>query len=114
MIRRTSCVVSTLFILSGTLAGCSSRPRIDASSEEAVAASIERVRESLPEHDRLRFDVALYNVTLSRTFGALGDTASVVPDAVSLSWIAEPLDGLTGDQVIAKGDSVREEMERRH
>ena len=113
MKRRTCCVVSTLLILSSTLVGCFSKPRIDASSDEAVAASIERVRESLPEHDRLRFDVALYSVTLSRTFGALGDTALAAPNAVSLRWIAEPLDGLTGDQVIAKGDSVRREMERR-
>ena len=90
---------------------CSSRPRIDASSEESVAASIERVRESLPERDRPRFDVALYNLTLSRTFGAQADTARA-PDAVSLVWIAKPLDGLTGTEVIAKGDSVRRALER--
>lgn len=94
------------------LEGCSARPRIDASSEEAVATSIERVRESLPERDRARFDVALYNLTLSRTFGALHDTTLVVPNGVSLTWIAEPLHGMTGDQVIAKGDSVRREMGR--
>jgi hypothetical protein len=41
------------------------------------------------------------------------DTALAVPDAVSLGWIAEPLDGPTGDEVIAKGGSVRRELERR-
>ncbi len=105
---RSLCTVVLLVLL----AGCS-QPRIDASSEEAVAASVERVRESLPERDRVRFDVALYNVTLSRTFGALDDTARAMPAAVSLTGILGPLDGMTGEQVIATGDSVRQAMERR-
>jgi hypothetical protein len=42
-------------------AGCSD-PQIDASTEEAMKASSQRVRERLPEFRRAEFDEALHTI----------------------------------------------------
>lgn len=88
------------------LASCS-QPRIDTSTDETSQASIARVRESLPEIQRARFDTALQVLAFSElNLGSLVSEAAVPGFSGTVSRIKELLDGKTGAEVIAAADSI--------
>lgn len=90
------------------LAACA-KPTIDASTDEAMKASVAKVRESLPEGKRDEFDKAVELVALSQldfktlmTDGATGANTTV-------GRMKSSLNGKTGAEVIAEGKRIEEE-----
>lgn len=92
------------------VAGCAA-PRIDTSSDETAAVSMKQVRQSLPEDRRELFDEAIMTITFSKAtddlFG-LAAIASASPETMKAQMLA-PLDGKTGEEVIAEGNRIIEE-----
>jgi hypothetical protein len=87
------------------LAGCS-EPTIDASSEEAFTESAAQVLESLDGSDQEEFTAALMVLAMSNTdwSAVFAGETSGEPD---LTAMLGELDGMTGDEVIAKGEEAR-------
>lgn len=106
--------VFVVLVVFSILAGCSD-PKIDASSDEAMKASVEKVRKSLSETKQNDFDEAIQVLVFSQI-----DMKSLfsknAAEAGSLEGKArELLDGKTGEQVIAEAERVRtERKEREH
>jgi hypothetical protein len=94
------------------LAGCSD-PKIDTPSDEAMKASIEKVRASLAEDKRAEFDKALQLLALSQISistllaeGAtgVGSTKAKMQDAIS---------GKTGNEIIVEARRIEVEQKAR-
>jgi hypothetical protein len=94
------------------LAGCSD-PKIDASSDEAMKASVEKVRESLPEAKRKEFDEAIQVLAFSQVDlkDLFAEGAAGVGNLEGK--VRQSLDGKTGDQVIAEAERVQAERKER-
>ena len=95
------------------LAACGSAPKLDGSSEQAYAASLERVRQSLDEKRRLDLDSALMAMSLVE----LGDQIAVAQAGgdpklqdEQEAGLRAAVDGLTADQVIEKTAPAREKL----
>jgi hypothetical protein len=110
--RGSRCVRLASTLLAAVLAtgGCSRSdpvgepPRIDMSSDEAAARSIERVRDSLDESQR--HELADAAVILVRN--ALGaDRAAALDPEKAQDALRKVLDGKTADQVIADARAVQ-------
>jgi hypothetical protein len=84
------------------LAACAS-PRIDGSSDEAFRASVLKVRESVPEPDRARFDKALVAISMD---GAVMRALSGASRDVMLKQMRERLAGKTAADVLAEADQM--------
>jgi hypothetical protein len=88
---------------------CSS-PRIDTSSDDKMKSSIERVRSSLPEDRRAKFDAAIATVGMSNIdFGrAMADAMTgKTPNADRmLGDVKTALNGKTADEIIAAADKI--------
>ena len=110
-----------LLIAVAFLAGCS-KPRIDASSEEAFAKSVEKVSASLPEAQRAKFGEAVAVLTVGdaiRNMGAAfsgamaaalsGQKPSPPPSALEMM---KPLNGKTADEIIALADQRKAEVQK--
>lgn len=86
------------------LGGCFD-PTVDTSSISAYKASIEEIKQALPEGDRARFSSALKElVSEGMDLGALLALGSNPEAGLQLPQIKQ-LSGLTGDEVIAKGEA---------
>lgn len=94
------------------LAGCND-PKIDASSDETMKTSVEKVRESLPDKKRKDFDEAIQVLAFSQI--DLKDIfAEGAAGAGNLEGkVRQSLDGKTGEQVIAEAERVRTERKER-
>ncbi len=111
--RKLSGVLALVLAVS---AACS-KPRIDTSSDEAMAASMKAVAESLPEKDRERFSQAMMQIAAASTFEQMsaifakslagGKAARSAKPAADLMKRAN---GLTGTEVIALADQLAGEM----
>lgn len=103
-----------VLIMITILTGCSD-PSIDASSDDAMKASVEKVRESLPETKRKDFDEAIQVIAFSQI-----DMKDLFAEGAAgvgnlKGKVRESLDGKTGEQVIAQAERVRaERKEREH
>ena len=94
------------------MAGCSD-PKIDASTDETMKVSAQKVRESLPESKRVEFDEALQILVFSQinmqdlfSEGAVG--------AGNLEGkMRNALDGKTAEEVIAEADRIKAERQAR-
>lgn len=94
------------------LAACSD-PRVDTSTDETTKASIEKVRQSLPEDKRAEFDQALQTVALSQLdlktlmaegAGAAGTTTSKMKQAIG---------GKSASEIIAAAKTIEAERKER-
>lgn len=94
------------------LAGCSD-PKIDASSDEAMKASVEEVRESLPESKRKDFDEAIQLLAFSQIDMKDLFAAGAAGVGNLEGKVRQSLDGLTGEQIIAEADRIRAERKER-
>lgn len=111
MTRTATAVVCVI----AALAIACSKPRIDASSDEALTASAKTVSESLPEKDRERFAKAMMQIGAASAFenmahvfaGALSGKKQPTPTAAELMKRAN---GLTGREVIALADQLGAEL----
>src|SRR4051794_41102384 len=87
-----------------TLGGCSSAPRLDASSEEAIDGSLAKMNAELPtDEKRQELARSIAVLTMPRTIQT-GITTALSPDSATISRteVFQPLDGKTADQIIAE------------
>ena len=94
------------------IAGCSD-PKIDASSDEAMKASMEKVRESLPEAKREDFDESMRLLAFSQI-----DMKDIFAEGAAgvgniEGKVRQSLDGKTGEQIIAEAERIRVERKER-
>ena len=98
-------------LLTLAMAGCS-KPTIDASSDESMKASAQKVRESLPEAKRADFDEAIRILAFSQI-----DLAAIMAGGASSASIEAKmkgvLDGKTAEEVIAQAAQVKAERQAR-
>lgn len=88
-------------VVLGMLAGCS-EPRIDGSSQEAMARSLQVVRESLSESEQVKLNEAIGIITfkgvdLQELFSGGAAAVKQLEDNARRS-----LDGKTADQIISE------------
>lgn len=95
-----------------TLSGCSD-PKIDTSSDESMKASIEKVRQSLPQEKKKVFDEAIQVLAMSQlnlkdlfTQGAAGVSNTEIK-------MKESISGKTGSEVIAEAERVKQERKEK-
>jgi hypothetical protein len=86
----------TLFTLL-VLAGCDSQPRIDASSDKALKASLKKIDEKLTDKKRQE----LARATMVLMTREASDKAASTPAKES---IYKSLDGMSADEIIAKAN----------
>lgn len=102
-----------LLVCLACVVGCD-KPRIDASSEHTVKASLAEVRTSLPEAKRKAFDGAIQIVLLDKLSlrgAVLEDGQPAVAETDEEIWAS--VHGKTGDQVIAAAAELRLQRERK-
>ncbi len=101
-----------LAIALALLAGCSD-PKIDASSDESMKASMQKVRESLPESKRKEFDEAMKVLAFSQIDmkDLFAQGAAGVGNLEGK--VRESLNGKTGGQVIAEAERIQAERKER-
>ena len=97
---------SLLFV--ALLAGCSSEPQLDASTEEAFEQSLETVAAEMDEEQRQEFAealliVMLHNITRDDMMAAQRDTP---PEDMASPYAG--LDKMTAKEVIAEAQKIRD------
>jgi uncharacterized protein DUF6694 len=90
--------IATILVLSACAA-----PRIDGSSDEAFRASVVKVRESLPESDKARFDKAVLAISMD---GALVRALSGASRDAMQRQVRDRLAGKTAAEVLAEADQL--------
>jgi hypothetical protein len=103
---RTQWVVPTCLML---LVGCGA-PTIDATSQETLKASMEKVRASLPEADRARFVGDCMTVSMS---AALKGGMLAKKTAPAGTEVLRPLHGMTAEKIHVEAVKVREQLPKR-
>lgn len=94
------------------LAGCSD-PKIDASSDESMKTSVEKVKGALSESKQKEFDEALQVLAFSQI--DMRDLFSAGSAGIGNleGKVRQSLDGKTGEQVIAEAERIRAERKER-
>ena len=101
-----NCQTLVLFVVVALLPGCG-ESKIDASSDEKLKTSVQKIRDALPESKRDAFEEAVKVVTLSKL--ELKDVlsgAATKPGAFE-ETLRLSLGGKTAEQVIAEADRIR-------
>jgi hypothetical protein len=80
------------------LVGCGD-PSVDASSPEALEASLKEMRDELPPEDQKKLDQALLVVMLESAMSKLGKKENPTE-------FTSEMDGMTAKQIIAKADAI--------
>lgn len=105
--------VAAVSLILASLIACA-EPRIDASSDEAMQASIVEVRNSLPGEERARFDEALQVLAFSGVTLENLVAEGLAPGASNVeSRLKGSLNGKSATDVIAAADSIQQEREAR-
>jgi len=100
-----------LVVLLAVLCGGCSKPRIDASTDDSLEQSLDRVRASLPESRRPAFDASLS--TISTILESIIDFRAVDVGVASMqAAFKQALNGKTGDEVIAYADDLKNGRQR--
>jgi hypothetical protein len=108
--RLTSCILCAVGLVA--VLGCA-EPKIDASSDESMQQSVQKVRESLPEDRRDDFDTALQTLAFSQI-----DMKELLAEGAAGTGnlegkVKESLDGKTGEEVIAEAERIEVERKAR-
>lgn len=108
MIKTSSTFAFALLFLTG----CSD-PSIDASTDESMKVSVEKVRQSLPEDRRGPFDEALKILAFSQITlkGIFADGASGLD--TTKGKMKDALHGKSGEQVIAEAERIKQERKEK-
>lgn len=86
-------------------------PTVDASSEESFKASIQEIKNSLPEDKRKDFEGAVMTVALGEAnFGAM--MAGLQDENTILKSAKEKLDGKTAEEIFAAAEKIEERREK--
>lgn len=103
-------ITRLLIALCVTLLAACSDPKIDASTEESMKASVAQVRESLPAEKRDEFDKSLALLALNQiNFADMLSNSGSGADVEAK--MRQAVDGKTGDEIIAA--AARVEAERK-
>lgn len=94
------------------ITGCS-EPTIDGTTDESMKASIEMVRESLPQDKKTQFDDALKILAFSQMSlkGLFADGASGV--STTKGKMKDALNGKSGEEVIAEAEKIKRERKEK-
>ncbi|WP_027177826.1 DUF6694 family lipoprotein [Maridesulfovibrio bastinii] len=92
-------LLSCLVLLSLLVAGCSSGPSIDGSSEASFKKSMQVIIDSLPKEKQQNFEQAVLGLLLSKTLKNGGDESKAL----------DYLDGMTYDDVIEEMQKISKE-----
>lgn len=106
--RKLTGVIALAFLLTAC-----DKPKIDASSEQSMKESIQKVRESLPDDKKSQFDEAIKVVIFNQV-----NISEIMQGGASSRDVYEAkfkkaLEGKTGDEVINYAESIQLERERR-
>jgi hypothetical protein len=101
-----------ILIVLTILAGCSD-PKIDASSDESMKASVEKVRKSLSEPKQKEFDQAMQILAFSQIDMKDIFTQGATGVGNLEGKVRQLLDGKTAEQVIAEAERIRAERKGR-
>ncbi|WP_238409187.1 MULTISPECIES: DUF6694 family lipoprotein [Photorhabdus] len=94
-------------LLGCVLAGCDSQPKMDASNEIALKASIEKVRDRLPDDKKVKFDESIQSAMFnSIDFNDLVKSGSNGDMEKSKQKFYKLLDGKTADQLITEVEKI--------
>jgi hypothetical protein len=88
-----------------TLAGCNAEPRIDASSEATLKASMKKMDEKLTEKKKQELAHATMILTIPQMTNVAPDSSA--PQATKES-VYKTLHGMTADEIIAKAKQQAE------
>lgn len=89
--------------------GC--EPRIDASSEEALQASVQEVKKSLPEDKQEAFEKALLTISFADlNLGAM--MAGLQNDKTLIEGAREKLNGKTAAEIFALAEEIQKKNEK--
>ncbi|MFV1982443.1 MAG: DUF6694 family lipoprotein [Thiohalomonadales bacterium] len=91
--------ISSILLLSLVLLVSCGEPKIDASSNKAIKASIEKIRESLPIEKIALFNSSLRMLTI--------EYSKLHKSANSNNKLIEIINGKTGLEIIAEADKLR-------
>jgi hypothetical protein len=97
-------------VLSLLFTGCG-KPTIDTSSDEKLKASIEKVKASLPDEQKERFEEAVQIVAFSEMDLSSFFAASQADTGSMERKMKEALDGLSAEEVIGLAVSIKAERE---
>lgn len=101
-----------LAALASIMVGCS-EPKIDASSDEAMKSSSQKVRESLPESKRADFDEALQVLAFHQIDMKALFTEGAAGVGNLESKMRSALNGKTADEVIGEANRIKAERQAR-
>ncbi len=109
--------LALVIVLSVLSSGCEksvfSDPVIDASTDEAMKTSIEKIRNSLPEEEAEKFDDALQVLAFSGISMKDIFAEGAINTGGVQSKMRASLDGKTADEVVAEANRVTAEREER-
>jgi hypothetical protein len=88
------------------LAGCGGPPRLDCSSEEALAGSIARMREALGPDRARELAGAMTLLSLPALMRASAEAGKEAP-RLSKAEVFRPFDGMSAEEIIAKAGAAR-------
>ncbi|PHM31050.1 DUF6694 family lipoprotein [Xenorhabdus innexi] len=101
-------------LLGFTLTGCDKQLKIDGTNEIAVKTSIEKIRDTLPEDKKLKFDDALNIVMIhSIDFDELfknnqhGNIKFEAMESLEKNFY-QSLNGKTADQIINEAEKIKQ------
>lgn len=99
-------------VLASFMVGCSD-PKIDASTDETMKASSQKVRESLPESKRAEFDEALKLLAFSQIDMKDLFAEGMVGAGNLENKMRSTVNGKTADEVISEANKVKAERQAR-
>lgn len=99
-------------VLTLALVGCSD-PKVDATSQESMKASLEKVRESLPEEKRAELDQALALLAFSQIDMESLMAGSTTVASSYTAKLKDVLGGKTGSEIIAAASRIETERKER-
>jgi len=88
-------------------------PKVDTSSDDAMKASIEKIRQSLAEDKRVEFDQALRVVAFSQLDLKALMTEGAGPAGVATAKLKDAIEGKSGPQIIAAAKKIEAERKER-
>lgn len=105
-------IIYSAFALFFLLLMVSCTPAIDGSSEENYQASVKKIKEGLTDEDKAAFEEALQLIAMDGL--SFADLLQGEKGGENiLSDFTEALDGLTATEVIARGEAIKAEQERK-
>jgi hypothetical protein len=105
-------IIHSVFALFALLMIVSCTPSIDGSSEETFQASVKKMKEGLSDEDKAAFEEALQLMAMDG-FSFADPLQGEKGAEKILEDYTEALDGLTASEVIAKGEAIKAEQERK-